>query len=251
MAVNAAWLIIGVLVYVAQPPAGFFRVFSDTLPVVAAALAIAPTLAGAYYFGPDEPQRKVWFFLGFGLFLWGLGEISWWVLEIVAGLNNPFPSVADVFWLSGYPPLLIGFILSWRRFDLRIKLRTMAAWLVGLGFATAASFIFILLPIVQSNLQVTEKFLDLAYPVGDILILGAASLTLTAFGYGVLSRPWKIITAGFMIILVADLIYSYLSFFEMYKSENRNPIDLLWAAGYLIIGIGALSQIDIFKRPAL
>lgn len=243
--INIACLAVGVLVYLVKPPTGFMIVFNDSLAVVASVLAFTPTLAGTYFFHRGEPQRTVWLFLGLGLFLWGLGEFSWWILEVVVGREVPYPSVADLFWLIGYPFLLIGFILNWRQLDLKIRFRTISVWIIGLGITTFAAFIFIMLPILVSKISTLEKFLGLAYPVGDVLILGAASLSLTAYSYGVLSRPWKIIVAGFVATLVADLIYSFLSLFNIYQTGN--PVDLLWIAGYLIIGIGALNQIELMN----
>jgi hypothetical protein len=49
--------------------------------------------------------------LTIGLVLWCIAELMWTYYQLVVGIANPFPSVADAFWLSGYP-FLLYFVLG-------------------------------------------------------------------------------------------------------------------------------------------
>lgn len=44
--------------------------------------------------------------LAIGLTLWCIAEIIWTYYEIGLGKDNPFPSLADIFWIVGYVPIL-------------------------------------------------------------------------------------------------------------------------------------------------
>ncbi|MDP1808155.1 MAG: hypothetical protein Q8L35_01285 [Actinomycetota bacterium] len=241
--ISMIYLGLGVTVYIACPGAGFLLIFGDTMPVIAAAGALAATLLAASSFRPGEPHKKVWQLLAIGLLFYLLGELSWWIGEVVLEQKVPYPSIADVFWLAGYFPFFAGFVLNFRHLDIKLEWRSIALWFLPLGVIAATSFYFIFLPVLAGKIPALEKFLDLAYPIEDILLLAAAFLTLTGLSYGVLNRPWKLIVAGFILMLIADLLYSYLSFIGLYRTGSFT--DLAWVAGYLLIGIGALLQWEI------
>ena len=68
------------------------------------------------------------------------------------------------------------------------------------------------------------------------------------FGTGIISKPLRFLAIGFVCFTVADLLFSVLSWQDLYG--NGNPIDLAWNFGYLSIGLAALYQkelIDSFK----
>ncbi|MFI5407266.1 MAG: hypothetical protein ACHQ1D_12250, partial [Nitrososphaerales archaeon] len=48
---------------------------------------------------------KTFGFLVVGLGLWFTAEIIWTYYQLGLGVETPFPSLADVFWLAGYAPL--------------------------------------------------------------------------------------------------------------------------------------------------
>jgi uncharacterized membrane protein YhhN len=69
------------------------------------------------------------------------------------------------------------------------------------------------------------------------------------FGGGTISRPWKYLAFGFILFTIADLLYSYLGWQDLYG--NGNLIDLAWHAGYLFIGLAGLYQrelVDSLKK---
>src|SRR3990170_3980445 len=94
----SVYVFAGAAVYSFRPLTGrAFIAFGDTLPVIASVFAFVCTLLAASRFEPRESQRLAWGFLGFGLFLWFLGEASWWLIEVALGQEVPFPSIADAF----------------------------------------------------------------------------------------------------------------------------------------------------------
>lgn len=115
--------------------------------------------------------------------------------------------------------------------------------MIVFGLILVISFVFIFLPVILSKISFVEKLLDLLYPLGDLLILGPALFTLLALRYGVLGRPWTMVLTGFTLMSLADILFSYLTFFEIYQTGH--PVDLLWIAGYLIVGLASVNQIEV------
>jgi hypothetical protein len=57
----------------------------------------------------DPRLRRAWFLLGLGSFSFWLGNVTWTYLENVLQVQ-PFPSIADIFFLGSYPLLLWGLL---------------------------------------------------------------------------------------------------------------------------------------------
>lgn len=113
---------IAIAIYITRPGSErFLKVFGDSLAVGAAGFAAIATIRVASYFSPGERQRTIWTLIGGGLAFWFLGELSWWIFEVVLGVKVPFPSIADAFWVPGYVPLFIGLLLSFRQLEVRLS----------------------------------------------------------------------------------------------------------------------------------
>ena len=54
--------------------------------------------------------------LTIGIACWFVAEIIWTYQEIGMGIENPFPSVADIFWLIGYAPLIYYIFKTYKLF---------------------------------------------------------------------------------------------------------------------------------------
>ena len=61
--------------------------------------AVLAVLAGVWLWRPADPVA--WCLVAGGLFAFFLGEVTWDIYAIGLG-QDPFPSLADLFYLSGY-----------------------------------------------------------------------------------------------------------------------------------------------------
>src|SRR5215210_4135804 len=118
---------------------------------------------------PTRPLQ--WYVLAFGMLLLNSGEVIFTYYENVLGIETPFPSVADVFYLVAMPCIAAGLMLMHRR---RVPGRQWANLIDALIIATVAgmlSWIFLMEP--QSHYQarsLLERLIFIAYPLMDLVL---------------------------------------------------------------------------------
>jgi diguanylate cyclase (GGDEF)-like protein len=143
--------------------------------------------------------------LGIGLAYWAIGDCLLTV-ESLGGRTPPVPSLADLFYLGFYPMAYIAVVLF-----MRGQLRRLAgpSWLdgvvAGLGAAAlcATADFHGLARVAGTGTLGTAT--DLAFPVGDLVLLG-----LVVGGYTLLPRShksvWRLLSAGLALVVVGDTI---------------------------------------------
>lgn len=229
--------------------------FSDIFPVICALISGLCLFGALKEFRQFDYTRIFWFFFFAGIMMFCIAEFIYGVLEIYyeVDMNLNYPSVADFFWCTGYIPMFIGLVLmitGYNRSGFPMgdkKIRILLTFtIVAISFTV---FMFILIPIIKDNETTPlSKFFYLFYPVADILIVIPVILLLyitSLFGKGLISKPWKYLAIGFISFSVADLLYSYFGWHDLY--DNGSLIDLAWNFGYLAIGIAGLKQKEIMK----
>lgn len=227
--------------------------FSDGLPVICSIISSLCLLSAVKEFRHSDHTRTFWlmFFIGIGLFF--IAESIYAILEIAfrMDMNTNFPSIADFFWCGAYIPMFIGLLMmlqGYRNSGFPMGETKMRIFLsVAILAVSFVVFMFILVPIIKDEETTSvAKFFYLFYPVADILIVIPVILLVyitSLFGRGAVSKPWKFLALGFIGFAVADLLYSYLSWRDLYG--NGNLIDLAWNFGYLAIGIAGLKQKEL------
>jgi hypothetical protein len=153
-------------------------------------------------------DRAAVLLIGLGLTTWALGDLYYTI--VFANLNNPpFPSFDDALYLAYYPFLYVGLGLL-----IRARFRGLSAsdWLdgliAGLGLAAVAAGL-VLGPILDSTGgSVAAVATNLAYPVGDLLLLLVVVTAIGLTGW----RPgamWALMAFSLIINVTADTIYLF------------------------------------------
>ncbi|MEM0313927.1 MAG: hypothetical protein QXQ41_05205, partial [Candidatus Bathyarchaeia archaeon] len=200
-------LIVGlILVYAFQGyyPEFIFIFSNATLPFISgAALAVSLVTLGKYWRKGSEPFSLVWFGFACGLFLWFLGETTWAVYTLILGIDVPYPSLADFFWIMGYIPFFIALLMYVRIFSHALSWRNMLIIMVATLIVTVFVYIAMLNPIVHLEKDVITSAVDFAYPTLDILLFFIATLGLMIFWKGKLGRSWLLICSATLVDVIA------------------------------------------------
>ena len=259
---KSLWIFSGILIFInivvyAFRLGGeqFLTIFSDRLPVICSFISSACLFMAFRAFKKTDSSKIAWFMIFLGITLEAVAEMLYSILEIgyKMDMNVNYPSIADYFWCGGYIPLFIGLVMMlWNYKNSGLPMGSAKLYLIMvvilLIFIPLVSW-YLFLPILQdTETDALSKFFYLFYPIADILVVIPAVILMyitSLFGSGSISRPWKYLSIGFICFTLADLIFSYLSWQEMYGSGNF--IDLAWHSGYLLIGLAALYQFSLIK----
>lgn len=186
----------------------------------------------------NRPQHKLaWILIAMSLGTFVSGDITYDVLTKYMHENNPFPSLADVFYLATYI-LAVGGLLGLVR--ARRRERDSGALLDALIVTSGAallSWIYLIQPYVHAhNMTFFQKAVSIAYPLGDILLLCMLARLLA--GGARRNVALGLLSAGAVGVLVADCVYGWIQLNGNWKVGG--PTDLGWVAFYLLWGAAAL-----------
>jgi diguanylate cyclase (GGDEF)-like protein len=214
------------------------------------ALMVLATVVVASRAYLDPRERPAWTAFAAACVCWTFGEIYY-----VAVLPESYPSLGDFGYLAFYPLVYIGMVAL-----LRSHARSIGGtlWLDGLTASLAAGALAAAI-LVELVLESTEGSLstvvtNLAYPLGDVLLLSAV------FGVFSLSRwrpglRWVLLGLGVLSTALADSVYLFQSSEGTYVEGTW--IDALWPASLLLIAAAAWAtdrsgaQLAVEGRPLL
>ena len=170
-----------------------------------------------------------------GVLLWFLGELTWSIYEVFLHVEVPYPSVADVFYLAGYVPVIVAviqFLWFFRRSFTASRVAVGA--LSGLLIVGLTSVL--VYPLSVSLSDALTKSFDVAYPMLDAVLTTLAVLMFLTYSGGLFAKPWVTISAGLVLVGLYDIMFSLGTLQGWYYSGH--PIELLYAWGYIGLGLG-------------
>ncbi len=227
---------------------------SSALNVFSSLAALLAVLLVYASVAEDEVKRKAWSFLSLGFALWVLGELAW--MAQVVFFNNlvPYPSIADLFWILGYPFLFGGLMYRLNSIGFsQDKVTAVNILLLVVGIAFAAVLMLTMPKVFSLSAVHLDQTLNLVYSVGDlVLFVLAASVAFFFAAESVslagpnLSKAWIIFAVGFAIHAVYDVFFSFFISFDSYSSGSS--FDFLYDVAYATIALGAFLLSDVSSR---
>ncbi len=193
-------------------------------------------------------ERLVWLLLGAGLTFNAAGEIYYSFAWGLSG-NPPIPSVADLLYLLYYPCAYVGLVMLVRA---RVAHVSPSAWLDGAIAAAASAAVIASVafePILNSAVHGGAAALatTLAYPVGDMILLGTVMCAFAISGWRG-SRAWLMIGVGIAVWAVADTGYSFTNANGTYVPGGI--LDTLWMIGAYLVGSAAWQAPHRLNAPS-
>ena len=172
---------------------------------VNAAVFVAAGLACSLHAG-FRRGPIAWLVVGIGLLSFAGGNLVYGFAPDLEAV--PVPSISDPLWLGVYPCEYIALLLLTRRRVGRTLLATRLDGLVS-GLAIAAVLACVSLPAAlagSSGEPLAARLTNLAYPVADLILLGAVVSAVALSGWR-FDRLWVLLAAAILSWEAADLIY--------------------------------------------
>ncbi len=231
-------ILLAVVYAYGQSNLAFIALFSGAItPIEAfAAFATATLLYNAQRGEKGGGMSRAYAAYSLGMLFWLIAECIWTLYALVFRIEIPFPSMADVFWLLGYFPLLAALLLqAWPFRDVFAPWKRVAI-AVGMLLLTITILTATIPPLFAENASKVALAVSVGYPVLDALLLSVAIPIFLLFRKGSYWRPTLFVLLGLMLQLFGDLAFaqSYLSGFYYPGS----PIDLVFDYSYLILALG-------------
>ena len=200
---------------------------------------------------------KALFFIGLGIFLWGVGETIWSYYNFFLGIPAPYPSLAEI----GFAPSIFFYSLgtiflskaTGAKFGLRSK--TAKAFLIVSPFIILIAAYYLLVVVARGGVLVPpgetplKLFLDIVYPLGGFVgITVAVIVSGLSFKYlgGVYRFDIYSLFLGLFGMFVSDVIFSYTTTVGTYYNSNLG--DLIFGISWFLISFGVLGFYNLKEK---
>src|SRR4051812_4914064 len=193
--------------------------------------ALAAVVVGVRVNRPSD--IRPWIVIGAAQLAFLVADAVWYLSDGPDGV--PFPSIADAFYLLGYPLLAAGMLMFIRCRQPRYR-RTAAidAVLVGLA-ATLVLWVTVIDGLIHDEtLPFVERLVAVAYPIGDVIILAATAYLLLTGGHG--RRSLYLFVGSLCALLLGDVVEAQFGA----GSAALTSADLLWLLSYTLFGLATL-----------
>jgi signal transduction histidine kinase len=191
-----------------------------------------------------RPRRRLpWLMIAMGTLLNSGGDAIWNAYDFILQTEVPFPSIADVLYLAGYPfwaaglAMLVGGLRTARGRATLIDGAVLASGVVLLAFEVLVE------PSLAGGWTLTHV-VEVAYPAMGLLFVAA-------LGHLLISGVWRVpafrlLVGAVMCQLAADVVYARTA--ETYVGGDW--VDLGWMLAYGFFGAAALhpSMRDLSDR---
>ncbi len=181
-------------------------------------------------------KRWVPLLFALGIFCQFIGQVIYTYYDIHNW--SPFPSWADVGYLSTFPFLLLGIqLLPLRPFPGITRSRVMLDGFMIMTALVTFSWYFILGPtMLQGDETLIAKIVGSAYPFFDLVLIYCVLRISFRTDISALRPVVLLLSAGLIIIVITDSIYDYQTLQGIYTNGLQ---DLGWPIGYMLIGLAA------------
>jgi PAS domain S-box-containing protein len=207
--------------------------------------AVVAIMIGARINRPAHPLA--WYLFAASVLMFTIGDAMFNFYEHILGVD-PFPSVADAFYLGSYLPLTVGLLILARGRTSggdRTSFVDAAIIATGLGMLV---WVFLMAPHVQdSSLTLFERSVLTAYPLADVLVLAVLARFMIA--PGVRTPAYHFLGASLTTLLICDVSFGAAELAGTYESGGL--IDAGFLLSYVLLGTASLHQtMDRLSQPA-
>jgi hypothetical protein len=236
----------------------FTEVLTRSRVSVFASLAkLAPQLLGSIFaarcaqrYEKGNAARRGWLLLSGWLGFWFAGQTVLATYDRLMGAPIPIPSLGDLFFTIGYVLVIIAlfsFAIAYRRSGFAPG-SAREDGLITLGACAAFGVVayFTLLPVAFSPTPIGERFVNVGYPLLDLVTLIPVLVLLritVGFRGGQVWRVWAALLAGIIFATGGDVVFADLTPAHL---EAIGPFaDLFYVLGYSFCAYGMRLQYEL------
>ncbi len=208
-------------------------VVQDSLRPLFNLAALGAFVAGILLHRPKRPLP--WYLFTVGMLLFVFGIVTYVYYEITLG-KTPFPSLADAFFIAGYPCVAAALLIIQSRRLARDRASTVDPIIIAVGVGMLA-WVFLMRPYVEDpSLSLPQRLVSVAYPLMDVLLLAVVVRMLLVSG----RRPFAYypLVAGVLCTLAFDASYTLSSLAGTYRTGS--PVDAFEMLLTVFLGTAAL-----------
>ena len=186
------------------------------------------------------------FFLVCAFSLWFAAEQTWNIYDLILNID-PYPSIADFFYISAPIIMFISLILFLKSLHNKISKKKII-------FSSIISII-ILIPTLVATYNVSfeddpiEVFVGLIYPIVDAILLVPAIIIILFLIKEQKNIFWMMMLIGIICFLVADTIFLFLIIDDSYHEDHL--VDTLWIVSYVVWAFAMFHYIQITKQQKI
>lgn len=211
------------------------------IPIAGAFLIVSILIA--MRFGLTGSHGLAWFsFCGYAI-SWFIAEVLWIYQELYLK-EDPFPSAADIFYIVGYPFLLMFFVTYLQPVKNAITKRLFVIPIAISVGVLIPSLYFVLGSGTKSDaLEIT---LGAIYPVFDAMVIIPAIIGVVLFFKGQVNLMWTLMCLGTICVFVADTAFLFGENTGSYYTGS--PMEILYYWNYILLAFGVKNHLDLFKK---
>lgn len=241
--------LVAIAVYAVSPLTDTGYIVRNIFYLSAPAIAVVFGLTAIWHYGVPNRHSFSLLFIVVGLLFWLIGEIIFFSYTLTN--VDPFPSVADYFYILGYIPLAVGFIREVNIARVRLSGGETLAVLFFASVLVAATLYFGLVVAYDSTSSTLSNAVAIGYTIGDvILVLVATPVLIFVYRHrqGRVVGPWIWYITALLLTLGADTLYANYSDLYDVLDPVAMQIDLLWIVGYLSFAFGFAQQASVIRE---
>jgi diguanylate cyclase len=231
---STAYLVLTSLVIVAFEALPVPRLMTDLMYSLVSLSVCAAIVVAIRRYRPRA--AAAWYLMAGAQGLWVVGDSLYSYLQDVLH-QEPFPSVADGFYLVGYPLLAVslGMLVRGRSGTRRDAGPMLDSVTVTAGLCLL-SWVVIARPTIESmHHEIASAVVAAAYPAMDILLIGALVRLVSAPGGR--SPAFRYLFSALILLITADTLSAA---FDLYGTYQFAGVDYLWLFSYAAWGAAAL-----------
>ena len=209
---------------------------------------LACVAAGLLPPGLDRRIRLGWCLVGLAFLMRFGGDGTWWWLEVVQD-DEPFPSLADAFYLL-FVVVLLGALLAFpvRRRTSGERLRLWLDIAVVVVGAFMVVWYVVLGPTTRTADASLGTLLSLAYPIGDLVLVFGVAALLSRGASTLLRGPLYLLMLGVCAFVAADLGFAAADLQGGYTVGSWP--DLMFTLAPVLVALGAARRLGAPVRAA-